>query len=390
MSAIHILNNRSTDGKDTTTHTKMQHDSNRNDSFITDMPVISATITRLRLPLIIGVVLIHCNVPELLRAWHGSQTDTPLWTANAIGSISLLLDRTVTSVFLFISGFLFFLNTNGVTLSQYKEKLRRRVVTLLVPYILWNTIFFILHSTKHLIVISSNYTTNDIIALLRTFPSAFWNYADLCPADLPLWFVRDLIVVVLFTPLIHAFAKGRRAFIFIPLLFAWLWFLPQWRTVGINPQAFLYFSLGAVFALNHLSLIAKSRIITAGATTLLAATAIFSVPLFGSPCDEVVRLAAVGAMLAAGFGTLSRVKDPYIGKNCRILSDKVFFIYASHALFAGTTVRLLSTAIPVSGNSGMAAVYVLSPLIIITATLLLHRLISLVSPHIANVLNGKR
>lgn len=368
----------------------MQHDSTSNDTFTTDMPIISAAIARMRLPLIIGVVLIHCNVPELLRAWNGSQPDTSLWTTNAIGSISLLLDRTVTSVFFFISGFLFFLNTNGFTLSQYKEKLRRRVATLLVPYILWNIVFFVLHSAKSILAAPSGCITIDAIALLRTFPSAFWNYADLCPADLPLWFVRDLIVVVLFTPLIHAFAKGRRAFIFIPLLFAWLWFLPQWRAVGVNPQAFLYFSLGAAFTINRLSPVPKSSIVTAGAAAVLTATAIFCVPLFGSPYDEAVRLATVGAMLAAGFGTLSRAKGTHIGKNCRILSDKVFFIYAAHALFAGTTVRLLSTAIPVSCNSGMAAVYVLSPLIIITATLLLHRLISLVSPQIANVLNGKR
>lgn len=390
MSAIRIRKSRPTGGKDTTTHTTMQHDSTSNDTFTTDMPIISATIARLRLTLIIGVVLIHCNVPELLRAWNGSLTGTPLWTANAIGSISLLLDRTVTSVFFFISGFLFFLNTNGFTLSQYKEKLRRRVATLLVPYILWNIVFFVLHSAKSILAAPSDCTTTDAIAPLRTFPSAFWNYADLCPADLPLWFVRDLIVVVLFTPLIHAFAKGRRAFIFIPLLFAWLWFLPQWRAVGVNPQAFLYFSLGAAFTLNRLSPVPKNSIITAGAAAVLTATAIFCVPLFGSLYDEAVRLATVGAMLAAGFGTLSRAKGTHIGKNCRILSDKVFFIYATHALFAGTTVRLLCTAIPVSGNSGMAAVYVLSPLIIITATLLLHRLISLVSPQIANVLNGKR
>lgn len=107
MSAIRIRKSRPTGSKDTTTHTKMQHDSTSNDTFTTDMPIISAAIARMRLPLIIGVVLIHCNVPELLRAWNGSQPDTSLWTTNAIGSISLLLDRTVTSVFFFISGFLF-------------------------------------------------------------------------------------------------------------------------------------------------------------------------------------------------------------------------------------------------------------------------------------------
>ena len=368
----------------------MQHSSTRNDTFNDSKAAISMAITRLRVPLIIGVVLIHSNVPEVLNVWHNSTTGTPLWAASAIDSISLLLNRTVTSVFFFISGFLFFLNTNGFSFSQYKEKLRRRVTTLLVPYLLWNVIFFFLHSAKTLFAAVASGGATDLMALLLRFPTAFWNYDDFCPADLPLWFVRDLMVVVLFAPLIHSLAKGWRANIFIPLLFFWLWLLPQWRTIGINPQAFLYFSLGAAFSINRLSPIPKSKVIIGLAALMLALIAAFCKPLFASTLDEVVRLIAVSAMIIVGFGVFAHCYGGQSKNGKSFLSDKIFFMYAAHAIFAGTTVRLLGAAIPANTNAGMMTIYVLAPIITLAATLLLHRFLKLLSPTLPNILNGKR
>lgn len=368
----------------------MQHSSTHNDTFNDSRAAISMAITRMRVPLIIGVVLIHSNVPELLNVWSNSMTGTPLWAASAIDSISLLLDHTVTSVFFFISGFLFFLNTNGFSFSQYKEKLRRRVTTLLVPYLLWNAIFFFLHSAKTLFAAASSGGAADFMALLLRFPTAFWSYEDFCPADLPLWFVRDLMVVVLFAPLIYTLAKGWRTSIFIPLLFCWLWLLPQWRTEGINPQAFLYFSLGAAFSINRLSPIPKNNAITILAAFAIALIAAFCKSLFASSLDEVVRLIAVTAMIITGFGVFAHCNGGQNKNGKPFLSDKIFFIYAAHAIFAGTTVRLLGAAIPADANAGMMTIYALAPIITLAATLLLHRILSLAAPKFTNVLNGKR
>ncbi len=368
----------------------MQNNSTGNDTSCDSRAAISMAIARLRLPLIIGVVLIHCNVPEVLQAWHSDGADTSLRTARAISNVSLLLDRTVTSVFFFISGFLFFLNTNGFSFSRYKEKLRRRVTTLLVPYLLWNTIFFVLHTGKTLFAAATSGSATDLTALFLRFPTAFWSYADFCPADLPLWFVRDLMVTVLFAPLIHSLTKKWRVCIFIPLLFCWLWLLPQWRTVGVNPQAFFYFSLGAAYSVNRLSPMPKSNTITILAAFVIAVIAAFCKPLFASAFDEVVRLIGVSAMIACGFGMFAQNKVIQNNNRKPLLSDKVFFIYAAHAIFAGTTVRLLSTVIAVNSNIGMMTIYVLAPLITLAATMVLHSFLTLLSPTLTDVLNGKR
>ena len=368
----------------------MQHNSTHNDTFNDSRAAISMAIARLRLPLIIGVVLIHSNVPEVLNVWHNNLTDTQLWAASAIDSISLLLNRTVTSVFFFISGFLFFLNANGLSFSQYKEKLRRRATTLLVPYMLWNAFFFFLHSAKDIVAAASSGGATDLMALLQKVPTAFWNYDDFCPADLPLWYVRDLMVVVLFTPLIRVLAKGWRAGIFIALLFCWLWLLPQWRTEGINPQAFLFFSLGATFSINRISPIPRSKTIIGVSAITLVLMTVFSKPLFASTIDEVVRFIAVGAMIAVGFGVLARCEDAQNKNGKQWLSDKIFFIYAAHAIFAGTTVRLLGAAIPADSNAGMMTIYVLAPLITFAATMTLYYILSIVAPKFTNILNGKR
>lgn len=105
--------------------------------------LISKTFTLLRFPLLIGVVMIHCDItaqlhPELRNQWAG---DVMYLFSNVIGRFSV-------PMFFIISGYLFF--RNGVfDTSIYIAKLRSRVNTLLIPYLLWNLIGFIYFVIKH-------------------------------------------------------------------------------------------------------------------------------------------------------------------------------------------------------------------------------------------------
>ena len=361
-----------------------------NDRFATDLPLLSAAIARLRLPLIIGVVLIHSNVPELLRAWNMDLPDSTVGMAHAIGNISLLLDRVVTPVFFAISGFLFFLNIDVFTPTIYRAKLRRRVFTLLLPYVVWNVIFFFLHSAKTFVGTSAAGDMQHIMAQLCSLPTAFWDYNDLCPADLPLWFVRDLIIVSLFTPLIHLVAKGWRAVLTLALLLAWLWLLPDVRAVGINPLAFFYFTLGATFSINRLSPIVRRHGTATMGVWLLVAIAILAQPLFGSILDEGVRLVAVVAVVIKGLYVSGRPRSAFREMVVGKLSAMSFFIYAAHALFASAAVRLMLRYIPISENLSLCGVYVLSAFLTFAVTVLAYCILRCVSPCAARVLNGNR
>ena len=53
--------------------------------------------------------------------------------------MSHVISRAAVPTFFLISGYYFFLNTR-FTLATYKDKLRKKIRTILLPYLLWNII----------------------------------------------------------------------------------------------------------------------------------------------------------------------------------------------------------------------------------------------------------
>lgn len=127
-------------------------------------------------------------------------------------------------LFYIISGYLFFLKCeNG--LSSIWPKIRKRVRTLLVPYLLMNLFAVLFYVMANLLANSVpsiggvlNFRIIEIIRemniwqMLATF---FWTD----PTAFQLWFVRDLMVVVLFSPLIFLLLRQMTRMKFGILLF---------------------------------------------------------------------------------------------------------------------------------------------------------------------------
>lgn len=367
-----------------------RRESTTGDAPSADKAVLSAVITRLRLPLIMGVLLIHSNVPQLQLASTGSLPDAPAWAITAVSNVALMLDSTVTQVFFFISGLLFFFNTSELPLSVYRQKLRRRVTTLLVPYLIWNVVFLAFHAAKAHFGISQGSAASTAADWLRSACSAFWNYSDDCPADLPLWYVRDLMVVVVFTPLIRLLVKRPFAAAGLPILAAWACLFPSISATGINPRAFFYFALGAFFSVNKMPPAPSKGPATAAAVLALTATTVFAQQVFFSPTGEIFRLLAVWGIIATALGTLPHCHGKAFGRWIESMSGTTFFIYAAHALFATLSVKALSAAIHTSGAAQLFAVFLLSPLLTLAATMALHGILQRLAPRLARMLGGMR
>ena len=111
------------------------------------LPEITSGLDLLRFPLIVGVVMVHCNFLQFL--------DPPLSGPATAAFVRFhdifkhyVLDLCVPAFFA-ISGFLFFRDGARLSARDYTSKLRRRVRSLLVPYLLWNLIGFALFLVKH-------------------------------------------------------------------------------------------------------------------------------------------------------------------------------------------------------------------------------------------------
>lgn len=95
----------------------------------------------LRFPLIVGVVFIHC---------YGSPFDYNALDFENLSSIDIFnlfrvcISKVLTHIcvptFFYISGYLFFVGMEKWNYKKYIEKIKRRCHTLLIPFIIWNTI----------------------------------------------------------------------------------------------------------------------------------------------------------------------------------------------------------------------------------------------------------
>lgn len=153
------------------------------------------------------------------------------------GSVSFLqevmtaeITRIAVPLFYLISGFLFFINYQN-TWGDYRRKLSARTRSLLIPYIL-----FLLCGSLAMFVLGRVYTIEEFGRILKNgilySPPIFY----------PLWFLRDLYVMVLFAPIVYWVVKRVPILLIVPIV-VWL--------LGKNPFAFpmteamLFFSVGA-------------------------------------------------------------------------------------------------------------------------------------------------
>lgn len=207
---------------------------------------ISGVISLLRFPLILCVVIIHSRFT--LDEITGACDEWPFHLMDFISGKLLLF---VNPLFFLISGYLFFLNGNLERKKDWINKYKRRIRSLLVPYVIWNLIGVALFLLKYLPIINNFFPGLKGVKL--DFPlllSCFWSIdlgGDANPINYPLWFLRDLMIVVLIAPFIHLFIKNKYS----------IWLLLILSTLSVNIIgyiAFIYFSIGAYLAINKVDL----------------------------------------------------------------------------------------------------------------------------------------
>lgn len=316
-------------------------------------------ITALRFPLALLVVLIHCDISE--RAGADAQQ------FSLIAPLCQVLSKGIATVavpaFFAMSGYLFFLGKQTFTLADYRGKLRRRAKTLLVPYLVWNAVAFLIYAAK-----------DTAAGQPLQFPPCadlFWGIRPLgggglnllgmpvgetfAPVQVPLWFVRDLIVLVAVSPALH-FLLRRTGVVWLALIgIANFVFLPNFG--GMSLTGAFWFSIGAWFAVRGKDPLATTRRFLPAAAVLCALSFVLSVFLHDvcGPAANFLRvlytMSAIICLIHAA-DALTRRREPN-----RFLASSTFFIYAFHTLALFPVIALLSRLGNDLGYAAQAACY---------------------------------
>ena len=200
--------------------------------------LLSRTISFLRFPLIVGVVFFHNKMGTINIQGNIINYDSWPWLSYIINFFSSVISAIGVPLFFIISGFLLFYKVD-FNKEVYLKKIKSRVHTLLVPYIIWNFVGFLILLTKihpkfaSLFPLLKGYRI-DIVEFLKCFwaialPSSPIGVEHTTPIDTPLWYVRDLMILVLCSPIIYWIIKRFKGYVIVLLGVIW------------------YFTLGGVF-----------------------------------------------------------------------------------------------------------------------------------------------
>lgn len=356
-----------------------------------DEAILSKTITFLRFPLTIAVVLIHTVLVGLVYNGTSSTEENQYTIYNFYYHIlSEELARIAVPLFFFISGFLFFYHTD-FSLSIYKTKLKNRARSLLLPYILWNILVAVLLLCAQLFATSLisgnhkpiiNYGWTDWINI-------FWAANNNLPIAIQFWFIRDLMIAILFTPLIYQLIKYFHIYLLVVLGLLWIF---NFQLSILRFGAFLFFSFGAWFCINHRHFTICFRPLRQLCSIIYIILLIFSTCLWYSHSDYyhiVSKINIVIGLIAVVSWSAYGISNNIISEN-KFLASSSFFIFAYHelplVLMTKSWVKLWS---PLNEWTLLLG-YILIPTIIIAIGIGIYALIRKYLPTFTSIITGGR
>jgi surface polysaccharide O-acyltransferase-like enzyme len=360
---------------------------------------ISSRIEILRFPLIIGIVFIH-NYTSTIRMAQGSigVEHSSAWDDFVRFFISQGVARVAVPLFFLVSGYLFFLGQ--WSWSKYAGKLKRRVNTLLIPFLFWNLATWAIYTAGRRIPQTRMYFEGGVwppagqVSFLG-YIGALFGISARYPIDYQFWFIRDLIALVVLAPVIYFLLRGKWLLPFLLILFG-LWFAAAWpdlwpsmvHSIFLPEQieAALYFSLGAYLSQPGKDVTCLDKFgpwISAAFFVFLVLHSTYQdrlpylhkfVILFGVPSLWWLTGLALGS---------AKLKASLIG-----LVGDGFFVFAAHEPLQ-TVVRKVSYRLfsPTAGAS-VLALYLLTPVCMIALLVIVRRCLLKIMPRFTGVITG--
>lgn len=234
-----------------------------------------------------------------------------------------------------------------------------------------------------------------------TFTDWLWSFYDTShinptvegafPICYQFWFLRDLMVTMVFSPIVYLGVRYLKVLFILCLGILWLInFLPA--IPGFSSAAMFYFSFGAYFSIHKKDFVATMRPLLP--LSLLAYLLLVSVRFIPGCMNSwyieyVHHLSIILGMLCMIAITSYLLCMGKI-KSHHFLTNSSFFIYAFHPMPLVLIIKLLFKAIQPQSDFTICMLYFLCPAITIVIGLGLYKSLVILFPKFTAIITGGR
>jgi fucose 4-O-acetylase-like acetyltransferase len=353
---------------------------------------VSERINLLRFPMALAVVWIHAN--DLEFHFQGGRSVTAAMPPVELGFIhwiSEVLARIAVPMFFVISGFLLF-STPKVDWATYWEKLGRRVHSLLIPFLVWNSVMVAVYLLGHAIPWTRPFFKQPLVDFgnFRIEPvlNAIFGYRGE-PLDVPLWFVRDLLLLVILSPALRWAIGFAPLPVFLLLGSRFFGFLSSPLPI-LGPESTLYFCIGLWFGKIGLPADPKLAIRRTALALWLFGTLYEAATEPTGAAGMVIHYANISLGVAAVWWlTLDVIAHRSSTRALLRWAPDSFFLFASHGLVINIVRKLIFSGVSTpSGTVAFLLIYGVTPVVTVLICVGANRFLNRFAPPIAIALGG--
>ena len=368
----------------------------------------SQSLDLLRFPLAIAVLAVHVISPQTFYV-KGELINIASMPAVEllVNIVSAFIRQQSVPIYYFISGYVFFRGAD-FSFDVYNKKLKNRFRSLFVPYIVWNVLallWILFKSMPCFASLTSGLNSIEPNLSIKALLFSFWDNSlgvfpisapDTCqiyPINSPLWFIRDLMIVVLTSPLVYWVVKKLHAYSVCAMLI--LWFvanLYNWEYVSQIITAYAFFMWGAYMSVNK-----KDMMKEFGRFSKISYVGYFGLAIAYLVCAyvrpdfcAVLKLMNIFVGLLFAYNIAAYLIKNSICKPNKFLSSSSFFIYISHFLIYNEVLKILFMILHPASQLAFVFLYLLAVLVCVLLLLLIFYLMNRYAPSILKVIAGRK
>lgn len=261
-------------------------------------------------------------------------------------SLSFLFTESITRfavpMFFILSGIAFYRDYSN---SKYLSKLKSRIFTLLIPYLVWNTIGMIFEIVCSYSFISEYYVGRAKFEL--TFSNILAGiFLYKCT---PFWFIFDLMVFIIASPIINKVVQnkyiGLGSVLILSVLLTFNISLPA--SVIPNPDSIIYYLVGAIIGKHYFSYLQKRSTVRMQIISALFLLIIVILKNIFPNCSYTIKPTVITIVHIFSSVSVWFLFDAFIDRmKDRPLYSRSFYVYAMHINVSAIITKLTLFVLP--------------------------------------------